>query len=200
MRELLNTLYVQTQGSYLRLEGETVIVEVERTERTKLPLHHLGALVLFGNVMMSPFLLGRCAEDGRSVVWMTAHGRFQARMEGPRSGNVLLRHAQHRATAQAEVALELARGSVAGKLQNSRLYLLRAARDAQAEPPQVCGLPPSAWSGTCTPPVLPPTSIRCAVRKAPPRPSISARSRICCGLPIPPLSGPVAAGAHRSIR
>lgn len=134
MREFLNTLYVQTQGSYLRLEGETVIVEVERAERSKLPLHHLGALVLFGNVMVSPFLLGRCAEDGRSVVWMTAHGRFRARMEGPRTGNVLLRRAQHRAAEQPDASLALARGSVAGKLQNTRLYLLRAARDAPEQP------------------------------------------------------------------
>jgi CRISPR-associated protein Cas1 len=130
MREFLNTLYVQTQGSYLRLAGETVIVEAEGAERARLPLHHLGALVLFGNVMVSPFLLGRCAEDGRGVTWLTATGRFQARMEGPRSGNVLLRRAQHRATDQPDLVLALARESVAGKLQNARLYLLRAARDA----------------------------------------------------------------------
>jgi CRISPR-associated protein Cas1 len=130
MRELLNTLYVQTQGSYLRLEGETVIVESEGIERAKLPLHHLGGLVLFGNVMISPFLLGRCAADGRGVTWLTGTGRFQARMEGPRSGNVLLRRAQYRAAELPESALALARESVAGKLQNARLYLLRAARDA----------------------------------------------------------------------
>jgi CRISPR-associated protein Cas1 len=130
MREFLNTLYVQSQGAYLRLEGETVVVEVEREERAKLPLHHLGALVLFGNVMVSPFLLGRCAEDGRGVTWLTATGRFRARMEGPRSGNVLLRRAQHRAAERPDQALALARESVAGKLQNTRLYLLRAARDA----------------------------------------------------------------------
>lgn len=33
MRELLNTLYVQTQGTYLRLQGETVVAEVERVEK-----------------------------------------------------------------------------------------------------------------------------------------------------------------------
>jgi CRISPR-associated protein Cas1 len=54
-----------------------------------MPLHHLGGLVLFGNVMISPFLLGRCAEDGRAVTWLSANGRFQARLEGPRSGNVM---------------------------------------------------------------------------------------------------------------
>ena len=133
MRELLNTLYVQTQGTYLRLQGETVVAEVERVEKLRLPLHHLGALVVFGNVMTSPHLLAKCADDGRAFVWMTEHGRFRARMEGARSGNVLLRRAQHRAADAPDVALALARGSVAGKLQNARLYLLRAARDAQDE-------------------------------------------------------------------
>ncbi|HUB16100.1 MAG TPA: type I-C CRISPR-associated endonuclease Cas1c [Acetobacteraceae bacterium] len=130
MREFLNTLYVQTQGSYLRLEGETVVVEVDRAERAKLPLHHLGAIVMFGNIMVSPFLLARCADDGRGVTWLSTVGRFQARLEGPRSGNVLLRRAQHRAADRPDQALALARESVAGKLQNARLYLLRAARDA----------------------------------------------------------------------
>lgn len=130
MRELLNTLYVQTQGTYLRLEGETVVAEVERAQQLSVPLHHLGGIVVFGNVMVSPFLLGRCAADGRAFTWMTATGRFQARLEGPRSGNVLLRRAQHSALEQASLTLSLARGSVAGKLQNTRLYLLRAARDA----------------------------------------------------------------------
>ncbi len=142
MRELLNTLYVQTQGSYLRLEGETVVAEVERVERLKMPLHHLGAIVVFGNVMTSPFLLARCADDGRAFVWMTAHGRFQARAEGRRSGNVLLRRAQHRAIDEPAMSLALARGSVAGKLQNGRLYLLRVARDA--EPLQATALRLSA--------------------------------------------------------
>jgi CRISP-associated protein Cas1 len=133
VRELLNTLYVQTQGTYLRLQGETVVAEVERVEKLKMPLHHLGAVVAFGNVMTSPQLLARCADDGRAFVWMTEHGRFRARMEGPRSGNVLLRRAQHRAVDDSNATLALARGSVAGKVQNARLYLLRAARDALEE-------------------------------------------------------------------
>lgn len=131
MRELLNTLYVQTQGTYLRLQGETVVAEVEHVEKLRIPLHHLGAVVAFGNVMTSPHLLARCADDGRAFVWMTENGRFRARMEGPRSGNVLLRRAQHHAADDPDAPLALARGSVAGKLQNGRLYLLRAARDAE---------------------------------------------------------------------
>ena len=43
---MLNTLYVQTQGAYLRLEGETVRVEVDGELRLQVPLHHLGLVML----------------------------------------------------------------------------------------------------------------------------------------------------------
>lgn len=130
MREVLNTLYVQTQGSYLRLDHETLKIDVEGKTAAQIPLHHLGGLVVFGNVLLSPFLIHRCAEDGRSVVWLTQSGRFKARLFAPTSGNVLLRRAQHAALDGPESTLAVARYMVAGKLQNARTTLLRAAREA----------------------------------------------------------------------
>jgi CRISPR-associated protein Cas1 len=129
IRQLLNTLFVMTQSSYAHLEGETVRVEAEGETLSQVPLHHLGSIVLVGNVMVSPFLLHRCAEDGRSVVWLDYNGRFKARMEGPVSGNILLRRAQHAANADASRSYDIARCIVAGKIQNMRGNLLRAARD-----------------------------------------------------------------------
>ena len=41
MKQLLNTLYVTTQGAYLRLENGTVKVEVEKEVKLTVPLHHL---------------------------------------------------------------------------------------------------------------------------------------------------------------
>ena len=68
MKQLLNTLYVVTQGAYVHLDHETLKIEVEGTTQLQVPLHHLGGVVCFGNVMMSPALIHRCAEDGRSIV------------------------------------------------------------------------------------------------------------------------------------
>ena len=129
---LLNTLYVLTQGSYLHLERETLKLEVEKQTKLRVPMHHIGGIVLFGNVMVSPFALHRCAEDGRSVVLLSEHGRFKARLEGPMSGNVLLRRAQHQLLDDQDRALTLMRAIVAGKLQNSRRVLLRGAREARS--------------------------------------------------------------------
>ena len=80
MKKLLNTLYVQTQGMYLRREGETVVAEKDGEVKLRLPIHTLQGVVAFGNVMASPFLLGLCAERGVSVSFLTEAGRFLARV------------------------------------------------------------------------------------------------------------------------
>lgn len=126
---LLNTLYVQTQGAYLHLHLDTVRVEVEGQVRLQVPIHHLGGVIVFGNVLLSPILLQRFAEEGRSVAWFSASGRFVGRLAGPTSGNVLLRRAQHEVLSDPERTLDVARWIVTGKIRNSRQVLLRGMRD-----------------------------------------------------------------------
>lgn len=130
MRQLLNTLYVQTEPSYIHLDHDTLRVEVERELKLRVPLMQISGLVCFGNVLLSPALLHRCAEDGRSVTMLDRNGRFKLRLEGPTSGNVLLRRAQHLALSAPERRVAIARNMLAGKLQNGRRVVLRAAREA----------------------------------------------------------------------
>jgi len=130
MHQLLNTLYVTTESSYLHLDHETLKVSVERETKLQVPLHHLGGVVCFGDVMLSPALMRRCGEDGRSLVLLDRNGRFKGRIEGPVSGNVLLRRAQHEWSMNTEKSLGIAKKIVAGKIQNSRQILMRAAREA----------------------------------------------------------------------
>jgi len=133
VHQLLNTLYITTEGAYLHLDHDTVRVEVERETRLRVPLHHLGAVVCFGDSHITPSLLGRCAEDGRTIIFLSHSGRFRCRVEGPASGNVLLRRAQHQALDDPVRTAGIARAIVAGKIQNCRHSLLRGARDARSE-------------------------------------------------------------------
>ena len=41
--QLLNTLYVTTPDTYLRLDNDTLRVEVDHETRLRVPLHHLRA-------------------------------------------------------------------------------------------------------------------------------------------------------------
>jgi CRISPR-associated protein Cas1 len=131
--QLLNTLYVTTPDAYLHLDHDTLRIEIERETRLRVPLHHLSAVVCFGHVMLSPILMHRLADEGKSLVLLDGHGRFKARLEGPVSGNVLLRQAQHARLASADFCLAAAKSCIAGKLKNCRQVLLRGARETGRE-------------------------------------------------------------------
>ncbi|QDU88413.1 CRISPR-associated protein Cas4/endonuclease Cas1 fusion [Pirellulimonas nuda] len=134
MKRHLNTLFITTQGAYLKKEGQAVAVRIERETRLRVPLHNLDAIACFGRVGASPALMGACAEAGVSFSFLTEHGRFIASVNGFTPGNVLLRRAQYRAADDPAISAELTRSIVLGKIANSRTVLLRAAREgADAE-------------------------------------------------------------------
>lgn len=129
MRPMLNTLYVTTEGAWLHKDGENLVMQVEGEERARLPVHMLGGLVCIGRVLVSPPLLGHCAERGICVSYLSAQGRFLARMEGPVAGNVLLRRTQYRSTDDAQRCGLVVRHLLVGKLHNQRSVLGRGLRD-----------------------------------------------------------------------
>ena len=131
--QLLNTLYVTTPESYVHLDNNTVRLEIEHETRLRVPLHHLGAVVCFGQVSVSLPLMHRLADEGVTLVLLDANGRFKARLEGAVSGNVLLRQAQHRRADDPAFTLKLARNCIAGKVRNCRQVLLRGARESRVE-------------------------------------------------------------------
>ncbi len=130
MKKLLNTLYVTTEGASLRKEGENIVVEIDGVEKNRVPLHMLGSVVVFGAIFVSPPLMGALAGAGITLVLLDRNGRFQARLEGPISGNVLLRRAQYRVCDAPE---EVVRSFLIGKVANQRAVLRRSLRDYGTE-------------------------------------------------------------------
>lgn len=129
MKKHLNTLFVTTQGAYLAKDGETVAVKVNQEVRIRIPIHTIGGIVCFGNISASPFLMGFCAEKGVGVSFLTEYGRFLARVQGPVSGNVLLRRNQYRRADEPVSSAEIAKALVTGKIANCRTVLQRVLRD-----------------------------------------------------------------------
>lgn len=130
--QLLNTLYVTQADSYLRLENDTLRIEIEREVRLRVPLHHLSGVVCFGRVGLSVPLMHRLADEGIALILLDDRGRFKARLEGATAGNVLLRQAHHRCVDDTRFTLDTARACVAGKIKNGRQILLRGAREAKS--------------------------------------------------------------------
>src|SRR5690625_2946026 len=129
MKRLMNTLYVASKGAYLRKDGETIAVEIDGRVAKRTPVHLLGQIVLFGQTVASPDVLEFATRNCVSIVWMGWSGKLLARVEGPQSGNVLLRRAQHRATADTDAALSVALAMAAAQIAHKPAVLRRHLRD-----------------------------------------------------------------------
>ncbi len=129
MRQLLNTLFVLTEDSYLSLEGENVVINREKTQIGRFPLHTLEAILCFSYPGASPALMGACWERGVDLAFFSPRGKFLARVTGKTKGNVLLRQQQYRAADDPFASCHYAKGFLLGKVYNARWVLERATRD-----------------------------------------------------------------------
>ncbi len=134
MRKLLNTLFVTTQGAYLHRDGEAVAVRDGDQLLIRVPSHTLESVVCFGRVSISPPLIGMCGERKIQIAYLTEHGEFLGRMQGPVCGNVLLRRTQYRWADEPARSAAVAQSIVAAKIANSRTILMRARRQTEQPP------------------------------------------------------------------
>lgn len=132
MKKLLNTLYITSYEKYLSLEGETVVISEQGTECARIPLHNIELIVTMGYAGVSPALLGKCAEYGIVISFLSRSGRFLAHTVGPYNGNVVLRKTQYRYSENEEICTSISKNIMTGKLFNSRGVVERAIRDYSA--------------------------------------------------------------------
>jgi CRISPR-associated protein Cas1 len=133
MRKLLNTLYVTSEDAWLKKDGANLVVEIAGAEVARAPLHMLEGVITFSRPGVSPALLAACAESGIALSFLEPNGRFLARVEGTRSGNVLLRRNQHRTADDERKKIVIVRAIVAAKTANQRTVVRRALRDYAAD-------------------------------------------------------------------
>ncbi|MHB8529968.1 MAG: type I-C CRISPR-associated endonuclease Cas1c [Caulobacteraceae bacterium] len=129
MRRMLNTLYVTSEQAWLRKDGANIVVEVQGVERGRAPLHMLEGVVCFGRPGASPSIMAACAEASIALSFLAPSGQFLSRVEGPRSGNVLLRRTQFRVADDPPRRAVIVRAIVAAKAANQRTVIRRALRD-----------------------------------------------------------------------
>ena len=129
MQRFLNTLYVTTQKAYLHKKGDAVEFVVDDKKPIMLPMINLDSIVCFGNIYVSPFLLGAAPEHNITISFLSETGKFLARVQGPVAGNVLLRKAQYRISDDKEKSARVAKYFITGKIANQKTVLQRAIRD-----------------------------------------------------------------------
>lgn len=129
MQRFLNTLYITTQKSYLHKKGDAIEVIVEDKVKASIPMITLDSIVCFGNISVSPFLLGAAPEHNITISFLSETGKYLARVQGPVAGNVLLRKAQYRVSDDKLKSAQVAKYFITGKIANQKTILQRAIRD-----------------------------------------------------------------------
>ncbi len=129
MKSLQNTLYVTTEDSYLFWENECIAVKVGGKEKVRVPCHGIESVFCFGNTTVSTPLIRFCGERGIGLVFLSENGRFYGRIQGPVSGNVLLRQKQFLSASDPVFAARISSQFLTGKLLNEKNMLLRRARE-----------------------------------------------------------------------
>jgi CRISPR-associated protein Cas1 len=118
-------LYVHEQGARVGLDGECLVVRGREQPTTTVRLPNTSHVVLYGNVQVTAQAMRALLERNVPVSFLSYGGWYYGRATGVESKNVELRLAQHRAAADPQLCLRLARGFVASKIRNGRTLLRR---------------------------------------------------------------------------
>lgn len=126
----LRTLFVHTPGTRLVLEKDAVRALRDDAPPRRLPLNAIDSIVVLGGVDVSTPLIVRCAEDGRTVAFLSRYGKPRAVVEGAPSGRGQLRRLQYERHFDVDDRAALARSLVSGKIVQMQWGLRQWARDA----------------------------------------------------------------------
>lgn len=126
------TLYVTDHRARLRIRHGTILIE-QPSASQRVPIEAVEGVVLTGRAEVSNDAMGELVRRGIRVVALSRTGRLRFSVGGATSGNVHLRIAQFRASADETETARLARWFVAGKLQNCRRSVQRWSWDAEGD-------------------------------------------------------------------
>lgn len=131
VQKLLHTLYITEPDTVLRRDGEALVAVHANGREDHIPLHLLDRIVCFSGASISPAVIDACVKHDVGFSALSQSGRFCFRLNGPTTGNVLLRKKQY--TLPCENRLYLAKRMLHGKLEGQATVLGRFRRNHPSE-------------------------------------------------------------------
>lgn len=138
----MTLLAVQSKGARLDAREEALTVSCSGRVVESFPAHEVSEVHCYGAVEVGAAARRLLLARGVDVLFLTPRGEYRGRLLSPLSAHGERRRAQYGALARPEVALNLARACVRGKVQNARNLLarLRGERRGRAVRAALAGL------------------------------------------------------------
>lgn len=129
MRKLLNSLYITQRDMYIGRDGTNLVITHDNKKVGQFPVQIFENIMCFNYTGMSPAAMALCIEHQVGVAFLTSNGKILGRIEGRKTGNVLLRREQYRIADDMDRSLGYAKAFLDGKLYNTIRVLDRNIRD-----------------------------------------------------------------------
>ncbi len=121
------TLYVQTQGATVYVEGERLLVRAPNTGEViaRMGLPRVGRIVTFGTVHLTAPAVKRCLRGGIPILVLTQHGETLGHIAPAATTSAAVIRAQCAAAADPARQRAIAQALVAAKIRGQRALLAR---------------------------------------------------------------------------
>jgi len=132
----MRTLYIQEQGTWLRINRGRFVVTAGREPRDELlalPAIKVDQIMIFGHCLVTPAALRYCLQHAIPITLLSSRGAYYGQVEATTARNVARQRLQFLQALDAPFRLDLARRLVAAKLHNTRSLVRRYARRLQDE-------------------------------------------------------------------
>jgi CRISPR-associated protein Cas1 len=117
---LLNTLYLQEQGSVLRKDGERFSVEKEGRQINEIIVRRVEQILVLGNITLTTPAMQYCLRNNIPVTFLSQHGAYFGRLEATTADNSAAERFQYLRSLDEPFAFDIAHRIVGAKIRNSR--------------------------------------------------------------------------------
>jgi CRISPR-associated protein Cas1 len=120
---LLNTLYLQEQGSVLYKNGERFSVEKEGRQISEINIRRVEQILVFGNISLTTPAMQYCMSSNIPVTFLSQHGSYFGRLETTTADHSAVECFQYLRSLDEPFSLDIARRIVEAKIRNSRTMI-----------------------------------------------------------------------------
>ncbi len=126
---LLRSLYLLEHGTVLGKQSERFILRRKGEIIRVIPAIKVDQILVFGMVQLTTQVMQFCLQKEIPIYLLSGHGYYYGVVDSFSTKRVLLHREQFTTAADARFCLHLARAFIRGKINNSRLLLLRYGRN-----------------------------------------------------------------------
>jgi CRISP-associated protein Cas1 len=120
---LLNTLYLQEQGSILRKDGERFSVEKNGNQINEIIVRRVEQILVLGNITLTTPAMQYCMRNNIPVTFLSQHGSYFGRLEATTADHSAVERFQYLRSLDEPFAFDIARCIVEAKIKNSRTMI-----------------------------------------------------------------------------